>query len=136
MSSFTQATIALQTTMTLIMLGLVFAVLVDPVLLTFDYVEGMPVVTAWAPRTLTGVISIRRALKAFDKDLPVDIVVTGKAAPGMPEGESDKAKKAAKEEKRAAKQAKKEEKPRKQKSSGFAKWKRKEWKKPRAAISG
>ncbi|MBR3748658.1 MAG: hypothetical protein IKN28_02180 [Firmicutes bacterium] len=30
MSSFTQPTIALQTTMTLIMLGLIFAVLVDP----------------------------------------------------------------------------------------------------------
>ena len=30
----------------------------------------------------------------------MDIVVTGKAAPDMPEGESDKAKKAAKEEKR------------------------------------
>ena len=85
-------------------------VLTKPVLLTFDYVEGMPVVTAWAPRTLTGMLSIKRALKAFDKELPADIVVTGKAAPGMPEGESDKAKKAAKEEKRAAKQAKKEEK--------------------------
>ena len=85
-------------------------VLTKPVLLTFDYVEGMPVLTAWAPRSVTGLISIKRALKAFNKDLPEDIAVTGKEAPEMPEGESDKAKKAAKEEKKAAKAAKKEEK--------------------------
>ena len=36
--------------------------------------------------------------------------MTGKQAPDMPEGESDKAKRLAKEEKRAAKQSKKEEK--------------------------
>ena len=59
----------------------------------------------------------------------------------MPEGESDKARKAAKEEKRPRNRRRKKrsarrEKPGKQKSSGFAKWKRKEWKKPRAAISG
>lgn len=85
-------------------------VLTKPALLTFDYVEGLPVVTAWAPRSLTGLISIRRALKAFDKELPADIIVTGKEAPGMPEGETDKAKRMAKEEKKAAKLAKKEEK--------------------------
>ena len=87
-------------------------VLTKPVLLTFDYVEGLPVLTAWAPRTITGLISINRALKKFNKDLPEDIVVTGQEAPGMPEGESDKAKKAAREEKKAAKAAKKEEKRR------------------------
>ena len=87
-------------------------VLTKPVLLTFDYVEGLPVLTAWAPRTITGLISINRALKKFNKDLPEDIVVTGKEAPEMPEGESDKAKKAAREEKKAAKAAKKEEKRR------------------------
>ena len=43
----------------------------------------------------------------------MDIVVTGKAAPDTPEGESEKAKKAVKEEKKAAKQAKKEEKRKK-----------------------
>ena len=85
-------------------------VLTKPVLLTFDYVEGVPVLTAWAPRTITGLISIRRALRKFNKDLPDGIAVTGKEAPDTPEGESDKAKKAAKEEKKAAKQAKKEEK--------------------------
>ena len=85
-------------------------VLTKPVLLTFDYVEGMPVLTAWAPRTITGLISIRRALRKFNKDLPDGIAVTGKEAPDTPDGESDKARKAAKEEKKAVKQAKKEEK--------------------------
>ena len=87
-------------------------ILTKPVLLTFDYVEGLPVLTAWAPRSVTGLISIKRALKTFDKELPEDIFVTGKEAPDMPEGESDKAKKAAKEEKKAEKQAKKEAKRR------------------------
>ena len=43
-------------------------VLTTPVLLTFDYVEGMPVVTAWAPRTLTGMISIRNLPVSFTEE--------------------------------------------------------------------
>jgi hypothetical protein len=113
-------------------------ILTKPALLTFDYVEGQPVVTAWAPRTPAGLISVRRALKAFDKELPADIVVTGKQAPGMPEGESDKAKRLAKEEKKAAKQAKKEEKRKEREAERAEEQRLREMEKERmeAAASG
>ena len=85
-------------------------VLTKPLLLTFEYREGFPVVTAWTGRSPMGLLSIRRAFKTIEKELPQDIFVTGKEAPAAPEGETDKKKKSDKEAKRAEKQAKKREK--------------------------
>ena len=82
-------------------------VLTKPVLLTFEYREGLPVLTAWTGRSPMGLLSIRRAFKTIEKELPQDIFVTGKEAPDTPEGETDRKKKADKEAKRAEKQAKK-----------------------------
>lgn len=94
-------------------------VLTKPLLLTFEYREGLPVLTAWTGRSLMGLLSIRRAFKTIEKELPEGIFVTGKEAPSTPEGETDRKKKADKAAKRAEKQemkrAKQEEKARRKK---------------------
>lgn len=66
-----------------------------------------PETIACISRSLMGLLSIHRAFKTIEKELPQDIFVTGKEAPDTPEGETDKKKKADKEARRAEKQAKK-----------------------------
>jgi hypothetical protein len=56
-------------------------VLTRPAVLVFDYRDGVPVLTAWTGRGLTGWISLRRALKAFLKRLPKQLSVSEKAVP-------------------------------------------------------
>ncbi|MBE6070308.1 MAG: hypothetical protein E7211_21840, partial [Clostridium lundense] len=45
-------------------------VLTRPAVLTFAYENGVPTLTAWAGRGLSGRLSLRRAIKAFEKGLP------------------------------------------------------------------
>ena len=45
-------------------------ILTRPAALTFAYENGAPVLTAWTGRGLTGWLSIRRAIRAFERRLP------------------------------------------------------------------
>lgn len=45
-------------------------VLTRPAVLSFAYENGVPVLTAWTGRGLTGWLSIRRAIRAFERRLP------------------------------------------------------------------
>ena len=84
-----------------------------PAVLTFTYRDGLPIVTAYAPKSAGGVMSVSRALKAFAEALPEDISVSEMEAPADdPEGKDAKkaAKKQEKQAKKEAKQAKKAEK--------------------------
>lgn len=56
-------------------------ILTRPVLLTFDYLEGKPVLTAWAGRGITGWISRRRAISAFLKRMPKQMTTAQGDAP-------------------------------------------------------
>ena len=56
-------------------------VLTGPVVLVFDYRDEIPVLTAWAGRSLTGWISRRRALNAFGKKMPKQLKFSEKSAP-------------------------------------------------------
>lgn len=88
-------------------------VLTRPVVLTFDYENGAPTLTAWAGRGLTAWISLHRAIRAFEKGLPDTMT-----ASSVKVSELDKAqRKADKERKRAEKAARKEEKAKKRKEN-------------------
>ena len=56
-------------------------VLTRPVVLTFRYLDGVPVLTAWAGRGLTGWISLRRALSAFARHAPEALKLSGRELP-------------------------------------------------------
>lgn len=55
--------------------------LTRPVVLAFRYIDGIPVLTAWTGRGLTGWISIRRSVKAFTEELPEGVTASAAAAP-------------------------------------------------------
>lgn len=55
--------------------------LTRPAVLVFDFQDGVPLLTAWSGRGLTGWISIRRALHAFLKRLPKQFTVSNEAVP-------------------------------------------------------
>ena len=67
-------------------------ILTRPVVLTFDFVNGIPMLTAYTGRGLTGWISMRRAIGAFERGLP-DSMVPGDAKPAKPEKPEKKEKK-------------------------------------------
>ena len=52
-----------------------------PAVLIFDFQDGVPVLTAWTGRGLTGLISVRRALKAFLKRMPKQFELSDKELP-------------------------------------------------------
>ena len=56
-------------------------VLTRPAVLTFRYVDGIPVLTAWAGRGLSGWISLRRALSAFARHAPEELSLSGEELP-------------------------------------------------------
>jgi hypothetical protein len=60
---------------------LVRYVLTRPAVLVFDYQEDVPVLTAWTGRGLTGLISVRRALKAFLKRMPKQLTLSDGLTP-------------------------------------------------------
>ena len=55
--------------------------LTRPVVLTFRFEEGVPVLTAWTGRGLTGWISQRRAIRAFEAHLPDAIKLSDRKPP-------------------------------------------------------
>jgi len=59
-------------------------VLTRPVILTFRYVDGDPLLNAWTGRGPTGWISIRRAARAFERELPDDIHIAVTASAPKP----------------------------------------------------
>ena len=68
-------------------------VLTRPALLTFRYVDGTPVLTVWAGRSLTGLFSLKRAIKAFIRELPDTIARSDGPAPTDPLLHQEKKKK-------------------------------------------
>ena len=77
--------------------------LTQPAVLTFELEGGVPVLTAWAGRSLTGWISVRRALSAFEKHMPKEFRLSERKPP-MEKAEAEAQKK--KSEKKKAKQNK------------------------------
>ena len=67
-------------------------ILTRPVVLAFRYIDNVPVLTAWTGRGLTGWISIRRAIKAFNEELPEGVKASDKTAP-KDAGDTEKKKK-------------------------------------------
>lgn len=82
--------------------------LLTPALLTFRYMKGVPVLTAWAGRGLTGWISRRRALRAFSARLPESIKISEKQAPAV-EPHKEKKQKKSRRERKAEKLAAREQ---------------------------
>ena len=92
-------------------------VLTRPAVLVFTWEEGLPTLTAWTGRGLTGWISLRRAISAFEQGLPDSM----KAIEVQPSEEDKKARKAQKEEKKRQKAEKKAEKKSKKEAKKAAK---------------
>ena len=92
-------------------------ILTRPAVLVFTWEDGTPTLTAWTGRGLTGWISLRRAISAFEQGLPDTIA----AAEVKPSEEDKKARKAQKEEKKRQKAEKKAEKKSKKEAKKTAK---------------
>ena len=84
-------------------------VLTRPVVLVFDYQDGVPVLTAWTGRGLTGWISLRRALRAFLKRLPKQFSVSEEPVPLSEEEARKKKRKEIEKEARASLRSKKKQ---------------------------
>ena len=82
-------------------------ILTRPVVLAFRYIDNVPVLTARTGRGLTGWISIRRAIKAFNEELPEGVKASDKAAPKN-SGDTEKEKKKKKKTKDRDKEDSKE----------------------------
>ena len=90
-----------------------------PSVLIFDYEDGVPVLSAWSGRGLTGWISNRRALSAFIQRMPGKLMsVSEQEPPKDRDLEREKAEKQAKKEAKKARKAAKKQK--KKKNSGAA----------------
>ena len=87
-------------------------VLTRPAVLVFTWEDGTPTLTAWTGRGLTGWISLRRAIKAFEKGLP-DTMAGNEIKVSA---EEKKARKEQKEEKKRQKAEKKAQKEAKKKA--------------------
>lgn len=81
-------------------------VLTRPAVLVFTYVDGVPTLTAWAGRGLTGWLSLRRAIRAFEIGLPDTMV--GAEGKLKKEKKPPKEKKEKKEKKKKKGEAKEE----------------------------
>ncbi len=81
-------------------------ILTKPAVVTFTYAEGVPVVTVYAGRGLTALISIRRAFAAFADELPEGMTVTKEKGPEPPKEDREKKKKEKKEKKEKKKKRK------------------------------
>jgi len=60
-------------------------VLTRPTVLTFRYIDEIPTLTVWTGRGLIGLISLRRAMNAFEKGLPEEIAQSDREPPKLPE---------------------------------------------------
>lgn len=81
-------------------------VLTRPAVLVFTYEDGTPTLTAWTGRGLTGWISLRRAITAFEKGLP-DTMTSIEVKVSEQEKKARKEKKEEKERQKAEKKAQK-----------------------------
>ncbi len=84
-------------------------VLTPPVVLTFRYEQNAPTLTAWAGRSLFGLISLHRAIHAFEKQLPEELRLSGAKAPKEPKEKKEKREKKQKEPKKKKQSGKKSE---------------------------
>ena len=82
-------------------------VLTLPVVLVFTYEDGTPTLTVWTGRGLTGWISLRRAIRAFEKGLP-DTMTANEVKASEEEKKNRKEKREENKRKRAEKKAEKE----------------------------
>ena len=82
-------------------------VLTRPAVLVFTWEDGTPTLTAWTGRGLTGRISLRRAIRAFEKGLP-DSMTANEIKASAEERKARKEQKEEKKRKRAEKKAEKE----------------------------
>ena len=87
-------------------------VLTRPAVLVFTWEDGTPMLTAWTGRGLTGWISLRRAIKAFEKGLP-DSMTANEIKVSEEKKKDRQEKKEEKKRKRAEKKAEKEAKKKK-----------------------
>ncbi len=71
-----------------------------PVVLIFDFQDGIPVLTAWTGRGLSGWLSLRRALRSFIKRMPKELTVSDQPIPKDRDTELEKQKKAEKKQKK------------------------------------
>ncbi len=94
-------------------------VLTRPAVLVFTWEDGTPTLTAWTGRGLTGWISLRRAIRAFESGLPDTVAATEL----KPSEEDKQSRKAAKEEKKRQKAEKKAEKKTRKETKKAAKQK-------------
>ena len=82
-------------------------VLTRPAVLVFDYEDGVPILTAFSGRGLTGWISNRRAIKSFLKRMPKQMSVSSRETPlDEDERKKEEKKRNRKEQKKAAKEEK------------------------------
>ena len=81
--------------------------LTRPVVLVFTYEDGIPTLTAWTGRGLTGWISLRRAIRAFEKGLP-DTMAANEIKASEEKKKNRQEKKEEKKRRRAEKKAEKE----------------------------
>lgn len=81
-------------------------ILTRPAVLVFTWEDGMPMLTAWTGRGLTGWLSLRRAIRAFEEGLP-DSIAAAEVKPSEVEKESRKANKEEKKRQKAEKKAEK-----------------------------
>ena len=82
-------------------------VLTRPAVITVEVRDGVPVVTAWSARGLTGWISTRRALHTFAAHLPEGVSLSKEKAPAA--ADEEKTRREKRKEKKAAKKAAREE---------------------------
>ena len=81
-------------------------ILTRPAVLVFTWEDGMPTLTAWTGRGLTGWISLRRAIKAFEEGLP-DSIAAAEVKPSEVEKDARKANKEEKKRQKAETKAEK-----------------------------
>ena len=82
-------------------------VLTKPAVITVEIRDGVPVVTAWSARGLTGWLSVRRALAVFAKNLPEGVALSGEKAPEP--ADAEKSGRELRKERKAAKKAAKKQ---------------------------
>lgn len=90
--------------------------LTRPAVLVFGYQDGIPILSAFSGRGLTGWISNRRAIKSFLKGMPKQFALSEKEIPKDEDELDREAKKKKKQEQKAARKAQKAEKAERKKA--------------------
>ena len=85
-------------------------ILTRPAVLVFTWEDGAPTLTAWTGRWFTGWLSLRRAIKAFEKGLP-DSMTASEVRASQEEKRLRKEKREEKKRRKSEKKAEKKKKP-------------------------